>query len=142
MIITRRLRIWGTGCPNEPICRVQLKREYRSCAVLTRVGSEPRSVVTPTCSLPTESASTHNSDKPSLLCHGQQIVPVDTLVVTKLIIIADSTSVDHDPARWVGFWVEQVVTFGTKVERSLEQRKLLDKPKRWFCKPSSIFQEF
>jgi len=53
------------------------------------------------------------------LCNGQEIVPVDTLVVTALVVVADPASVDHVPASRIGFWVEQVVTFGTEVERCL-----------------------
>jgi len=51
------------------------------------------------------------------LCNGQEIVPVDTLVVTALVVVADPAGVDHVPASRIGFRVEQVVTFGAEMER-------------------------
>jgi len=51
-----------------------------------------------------------------LLCNGQQIVPVHALVLANLVVLTDPATVDHDSAGRVGFWIEQVVAFGAKVE--------------------------
>jgi len=51
-----------------------------------------------------------------LLCDSQQIVPVHTFVLANLVVITDPAGVDHDSTCGVSFWIEQVVTFGAKVE--------------------------
>lgn len=54
MIITLRLCTWDMEYPNVPVSKAQLRDGRNLQNTRTRVGSEPRSVVTPTCSLPAQ----------------------------------------------------------------------------------------
>ena len=53
------------------------------------------------------------------LCHGQQIVPVHTLVLPNLVVRTDTAGVDHDPPLRVRLGVEEVVALGAEMEVSL-----------------------
>ena len=54
-----------------------------------------------------------------LLGDCQQIIPVHTFVVADFKVLAYPACVDHDTPLWIGFWVEEVVAFRTKVEGGL-----------------------
>jgi hypothetical protein len=86
----------------------------------TSVGSEPKSVVTPTCSLHNPSACLHRPQWPtSSLCDGQQIISVHTSILANLVVCAYPACIDHDATLLVGFWVQQVVAFRAEVEGRL-----------------------
>jgi hypothetical protein len=72
----------------------------------TKVASIPRSVVTPTCSLSCKSARSGQAIDFDALCHGQQIVAVNALIVDLFIILAYSAGVNHVVARLVNFGIE------------------------------------
>ena len=53
----------------------------------------------------------------------QQVVPVHAFIFACFIVVFTySASVDHGAPIWVGFWVEEVVTFRTKVKGGLKGR--------------------
>ena len=114
-------------------------------SVRTRVGSEPRSDVTPTCSL---RIGEHDSRRQTVWMpqagggegsspsHRQQIIPVNALVLPNLIVCADTASVDHDTSLRVRLGVEQVVAFGAEMKRSLYSRTSGEgSVRRVRCKP-------
>ena len=55
-----------------------------------------------------------------LLCDGQQVIPVDALVVADLVVLADAAGIDHYTPLLVCFWVEEVVAFRAEMERGLK----------------------
>jgi len=59
-------------------------------------------------------------DGQGLLGDCQKVVLVDTLVVSYLVVITDPAGVDHNPALLVGLGIEQIVTFGTEMQRCLK----------------------
>lgn len=62
--------------------------------MLTRVVSDPKSVVTPTCSLPPTfkyGKFVSSGEEINALCYGQQIISVDALVLCVFFIGADAT---------------------------------------------------
>jgi hypothetical protein len=71
----------------------------------TKVASAPRSVVTPTCSLPQVSAHESKALNPDILCNSQKVVPVYTLVIDFFVILAYSTSIHHVVASLVNLGI-------------------------------------
>ena len=63
--------------------------------------------------------TTREANNKNALCNSQQIIPIPTLILPNLVIVADPTREHHHAALLVGFWVQHVVAFGAEVKRGL-----------------------
>jgi hypothetical protein len=104
-------------CNEKRLFREEKKKGHER----TSVGSVPRSVVIPRCSLffsPFGQAR-RNDESEDAPRNGEKVVPVYALVIPNLIVCTYATRKDHDASLLISSWVEKVVALGTEVEGRL-----------------------
>lgn len=51
----------------------------------------------------------------NLLCNSEQIIPINTLVVTYFLILTDPTGIHHNATLGICFRIQKIVAFGAEV---------------------------
>lgn len=70
------------------------------------------------------SGTSRGTQDRDLLGNFQQIIPVHTLVFADFKVLAYPACVNHNAPLWIGFWVEEVIAFRTKVEGGLKHVRI------------------